>query len=306
MIFFVIAIILSIGVVLFLLLPIKRNKKPNNMHCQFLEKTTSIKWRGFFAIGVLLTHYWAQISFYDEYPNVYVKIASYLIRGLATYSVNGFFVLSTYGFLKSTEAKKNINIKQYLMNKLINIYIPFVIANMFHIMILTGIFNEPCSLFLDLIGIGYCNDTLWYIYEIMVWYIIFALTFVILRNVKKTAYIIIVIDIFSFAIMYIMNVGGVWYWSNFGIMCGALLFLYSEQIINVVNKYSLCICSISFVIEEGISYVVEKKPIFDPLRIFVSISTILAMVSFNQVFEWGGGQNCVDFRKVFLVDIPIT
>lgn len=289
-------ILLCVVINLFLFFPVRFIPKTEKHN--FTDLDVSVKWRGVFSVWVIICHFWNQVDILNQYPDLISKGFGWLLKWGANLAVGGFFFLSAYGFLKSFERKGKNYLRTYWSNKIWKIYVPFICSNICFIMLNGKLYEKYDKLWL-MGGAGFymINDTLWYIYEIAVWYFIFYILahFWTENKVYSVAKCIILLNIFSFLALWEMNVKGVWYWTNTGISYGAICYLLCSEFIyeklaikNLDNKFIVVFSSIGYAVSMFITkFILKYNHISDFLRFITIFFAITSCYSFSRYFSFG-------------------
>ncbi|MDN8600669.1 acyltransferase family protein [Citrobacter sp. S2-9] len=116
-------------------------------------------------------------------------------RFLATFSVDVFLVLSGYGLTKSFCSK---GLKSFFSKRLMNVALPFIVANVFiyafyghQLYDLTSFFRTITFNMFEL----KLDGTMWFIYFIIMWYVLFWLIFLLPFEIKTKSLIAFSISI---------------------------------------------------------------------------------------------------------------
>ncbi|AIU74080.1 hypothetical protein AT03_17885 [Hafnia alvei FB1] len=116
-------------------------------------------------------------------------------RFLATFSVDVFLVLSGYGLTKSFISK---GLNGFFSKRLLNVVLPFIIANIFiyafyghQLYDFTSFFRTITFNMFDL----KLDGTMWFIYFILMWYVLFWLVFSLPFTIKVKSLLSLIISI---------------------------------------------------------------------------------------------------------------
>lgn len=180
-----------------------------------LNKNIGVKIKGIAALGVVCSH----VLPVSTYP-----ILRYFTLGYLWVAV--FFFLSGYGLAYSFCYKENY-MQNFWRNKLFGIYFPFVIAQFLYycgIMILQDNKSMDITDVFNILGFGLCNNVLWYIIEMIIFYVIFYCLVKSNRNTNincclTTAGVIVIL----FVADILFDIGSWWYVSSPTFAIGYLL-----------------------------------------------------------------------------------
>ena len=143
-----------------------------------------------------------------------IKEKAYTIRGLAILAiilchtptiianhchadlaVSIFFFLTGYFVMNNYLNKKKYLDKNFIIRKIYNIYIPFVISNIIYILTYIIVYKHYCfnnilDLILKIIGIIPVNGFLWYVAHVLMYYIIFYFFYHKTKNKSISFYLL--------------------------------------------------------------------------------------------------------------------
>ena len=186
-----------------------------NVENSFLDKTQSGVIKGICCIIVVLVHI----------PAVHGNKIQDVIGSFGYICVTIFFLYSAYGLRYSLENKKDY-LKHFIKNRLLVIYIPFVIA---HIIRAIVIKNNGFDI-LEIIGI----KNLSFVGELIIFYVLFYLIYSIIKDYKKADKLMIVLTFIISIVTYIFNFG--WYVECLGFAFGIIVFKLMHKINEVIDK----------------------------------------------------------------------
>ena len=179
-----------------------------------LDIKTKMIASGIAAIGIVLSHT-LPVSFW---PSLRYFTFGYLFVGV-------FFFYSGYGLAFSVCNKKNY-LGSFIHKKIVNIYIPFVIAQLLYFLMayLLGIESFSWKCILSLFGFGLINPVLWYVIEIILLYIMFFISEKL--KLYSDLYYIVLISIFVLLLVILdikYNIGTKCYISTFEFSIGFIV-----------------------------------------------------------------------------------
>lgn len=161
------------------------------MDIEIKEKTYTI--RGLAILAIILCH-------------APITISKYCHADLA---VSVFFFFTGYFIMNKYLTKDNYFDKNYLIRKIHNIYVPFVISNIIYILFYSIVYNISCfdnflDLFFKMLGIIPVNGYLWFVPHILIYYITCYFFYHKIKNqdiryyiIVYLFYLLIVIGLFS-------------------------------------------------------------------------------------------------------------
>ncbi|MFV0576032.1 MAG: acyltransferase family protein [Vibrio sp.] len=153
-----------------------------------INRTTTLNLKGLAIILVIFGHL---------VTSQVLKIPAEF-RYFATFSVSVFLILSGYGLTKSYLSN---GLKKYTSKRLKSVYIPFFVANII-IYILWGYKSHNISTLIKTISFNQfdlaMDGTMWYIYFIAMWYVLFFFIFSMkITNKAKTTILFIIAGILT-------------------------------------------------------------------------------------------------------------
>lgn len=116
-------------------------------------------------------------------------------RFLATFSVDVFLVLSGYGLTKSFISK---GLNGFFSKRLLNVVLPFIIANIFIYAVYGHQLYDFVSFFRTITFNMFdlkLDGTMWFIYFILMWYILFWIVFSLPLTIKLKSLLFLIISI---------------------------------------------------------------------------------------------------------------
>lgn len=149
-----------------------------------ISKNTTQNLKGFAILIVMLGHL----------VNINKSTLNYDFRYFAAFSVSIFLIVSGYGLSASFSSN---GLKGFFRKRLLAVIMPYVIATIFVAFAYNILFNEPLRV-LRVITLNDPNNaidaTLWFIYFISIWYILFFLSY---SAFKIKAFRVLALFIFS-------------------------------------------------------------------------------------------------------------
>lgn len=214
--------------IIFLAIILYKAKIGKNINNSFFEKEQSKVIKGICCIIVFLVHV----------PKEHGNAIQDAIGSFGYICVTIFFLLSAYGLKYSINNKKDY-LKHFFRNRIISIYIPFVIANT--LWQLLG-FEDGIDIW-AIIGI----DSFSFIGELIIFYLLF---YIIYKNIdnKKADFIMIGATLVISIVSYVFQIG--WFVECLGFAYGIIFYNLEERINNYFKKsylkkvLSLCIISL--------------------------------------------------------------
>jgi peptidoglycan/LPS O-acetylase OafA/YrhL len=191
----------------------------------FWNKTSTDWIRGIAIVFVMYSHYFPKLGL------------SYLYSLIGDFGVALFFFMSGYG-LMSSKLKKNNYHKGFLRNKLLRIYMPFVITFIMTLITLV-IFNieiksNPIK---DFLLLSLPNNLNWYLKVQIIMYIAFFILLLIFKNKHKP----FCITLFIMAVIFMLighhyNLDSFWYQNTLCFPFGIFVAMYKEKIYKLITK----------------------------------------------------------------------
>ena len=252
--------IMLVFLIIFFIIIVYKAEIGKNVNNSFFEKGQSKVIKGICCIIVFLVHV----------PQEHGNVIQDALGSFGYICVTIFFLLSAYGLKYSLNNKKNY-LKHFFRNRILVIYIPFVISNL----IWQLVNLEKGINILGVIGIS----NLSFIGELIIFYLLF---YIIYKNVnnKKADFVMIGITIVISIITYIGKIG--WFVECLGFAYGIILYNLGENINNFLNKSylrkTISLCIVRLVL--GIVYIKFKNIIIVNyiLKILLGISIISFLI----------------------------
>lgn len=254
-----------------------------NIENDFTNKKQANIIRGICCIIVVLVHV----------PQEHGNVIQDAIGSFGYICVTIFFLLSAYGLKYSLKNKKDY-LKHFLRNRLLVIYIPFIIANLiYQIITIKDGFD-----ILRIIGI----KDITFVGELILFYLVFYFVYKKIKDIKKADITMIsLVIIFSIA-SYIFKFG--WYVECLGFAYGIIIFNLQDKINNLMRKHYIvnwliATCSsvilgiiyikiknvelINYIIKIilGISLISLVAILFKKVRIYNKVLDILGKISYE-------------------------
>ena len=177
----------------------------------FLDKKTSNCIKGISAIFIMLGHICGSLP----------MPVRFLFSGEMWVGV--FFFYSGYGLIKSYKNRGEDYLKGFIKKKIINIWIPFLIAESFYTIsycIKNGGLTAT-DIILGCLGIKLYNSVLWYVIELLAINLLFYLLYKFCR-IKNKEIIWPVLYLIFLALSVILDIGTWWYISTSAFVMGIL------------------------------------------------------------------------------------
>ena len=229
-----------IFLILFLIVIFYKSKIVNDWGNSFTDKTQSIVLRGICCVIVVIVHI----------PKLHGNIIQDAIGSFAYVCVTIFFMLSAYGLKYSLKNKKNY-LKNFIRNRFLVIYIPYIMAN-----ILEQVINFKNGFdFWKIIGINKIS----FVGELIIFYLLFYIIYRNIKNQKKADYLMIISTFVISIVTYIFKFG--WYVECLGFAYGIIYFDLEKKINkSITEKYWFkLIMSLLLSLVAGIIYLRVKN-----------------------------------------------
>lgn len=187
----------------------------------FLDRNISIQIKGIAAIMIMVGHVIKGAPWYLD-----------IFRGGGQFWVGVFFFYSGYGLQYSLKHSTRY-LDCFIINKIVKIFIPFLIAETFFTISYQTLYGEMniSDIILGSIGFRLYNSSLWYVVEIMALYIIFYF-------INRYTYVIgdkviwIVLYIVFVLISIILDIGTWWYISTSAFLVGIFTEDFGKKVRN--------------------------------------------------------------------------
>ena len=152
---------------------INNTNNPENGYKQFINKETSLSFRGIAAVMVILSHYAEWYSWFVQSTGNR-EVFRVALTKLGVYGVDIFFLLSGYAMVKSLGDKK-VN-HDFIIKRIRNIYLPYFIVTGV-IELISGGFTSLKDFWKFASGYDY-----WYMNVLFVFYIGFIIIYALFKN----------------------------------------------------------------------------------------------------------------------------
>jgi membrane protein len=225
--------------------------------------------RGYFAIVVLLSHIWG-------YTGMSILVP---FNKMVTIAVAMFFFLSGYGMIRSYSRKENY-IKEIFTVKIPYLCFMAVTAYLFSAVmeIIVKLSSVEKYNFLPL-GVGrFIYSTNWYVYELLGFYVLFAL---VMKFIKKRYQLIVIlgVSIAAFVILYKADVVEAYYNSIIGFWFGMLCGKYQATEIVDQHKKGWLLGSLILVGAFGGMFILDRESmIFAVIRNFAAVGAMVLVL----------------------------
>lgn len=227
--------------------------------------------RAIAILSIILCHAGGIISNYC-FPDIAVSI---------------FFFFTGYFTLYRYYHEKNYLNQSYLLKKVVNIYIPFIISNIIYIIVMLVINKKNnynlFNAFLGITGINVLNGYSWYIIHILIFYILFYIFFKKKNPVKAIYYYILMFLLYISIVIGLFSIKNYWggysLFEHFLLLIGGLFAIRKNDIKISKKKTFKIIISMIYIILL-ITYSNIKKIVF---TMFIqTTSPFFLVVIFNK------------------------
>lgn len=241
-------------------------KDKNSFQC-ILEKNEVIYLKGISALFIVIHHLSQRIEM-NLLVFPWIEIGKYVVAL--------FLFISGYGLMKS-QGNNSRYLNNFICNRLMKIYIPFVLSNL--IMIIINIIKGDSYGIIDLLfyifGIKLIDSSMWYIIFIIFCYIIFYLSFK-KTKIDRGIKILFICNIIYYIFAIISKLPTVFINISFCFFIGVYFEYREEKIINYIyNKKAklLLINTLVCISSRILSILIPEKYILIDM-IFANVSTI--------------------------------
>lgn len=228
----------------------------NTYNGDFLSKSNTGVLRGVCVILILVHHFSQQL--FD---------ASYLrpFKYIGVFAVALFFFLSAYGMTVSL-SKNPDYLKRFLLKRFKSIYIPYLIINTVTVIIMSLYYRASYTvteIVLFTLGIKLIDASLWFVHRILIYYVVFYLTFKFLSKNKA----LIAISLFTAAYCVVCyRLGrGIWeFRTAFSFPLGVLFGLYHGRIFRILSEHYVkvtALCAVCFIAAGYVYYHMDVFPL---------------------------------------------
>ena len=214
--------------------------------------------QGYFALWIIIH----QVSV--SFRNAGDRGALGFFEDLGVLFVGFFFFCSGYGLITSFENKEHY-LKGFLKKRVLMVLVPFFLCNYAYMIttLLLGTKYEMQDLFAAFFGLLLLNNQMWFAVEIMILYLLFYLTFRLVKNENAAIILlglqVLVIMIISFLLGhdYTTMTGGKWFYGEWWYNT-TLLFLvgmgagrFRGKVSEILKKWYypiLVLCGVGFLL----------------------------------------------------------
>lgn len=212
-----------------------KSKRNNSLNILELDYTKTLK--GFCAIGVIIHHYVQKLT----EPGML-----YPLNFIGILCVGFFFFMSGYGLTQSYN--KNKSLSKFWKSRILNLYIPFIVANIIIALISNHLIDSRYSIeeiIITSISMRtiYSNVILWYIFVQVLMYIFFYSLFKLFDG-KKTR--LIVLSMLCISYILIARRLGIGEWRYNTVICfvvGSVVATYIDSIECILREHYIGITS---------------------------------------------------------------
>jgi membrane-bound acyltransferase YfiQ involved in biofilm formation len=202
-------------------------------------------------------------------------------KGFGYLGVSIFFFLSGFGLMVSYMNKENY-LSNFFTKRMSKVYIPFVLVNIIQLIFSYFISNtryDLSNIICYIFGIKLISCELWYILIILLWYVLFYISFKYFE--KSTGEkILYVVAIAYFLLSWRFGLSKNWYDTSFIFPIGVSFCLRKDKIINIMNKYYLALLGSSFALF-GVTFVLNHEKTAIQFIIIRALSSIFFVLLIN-------------------------
>lgn len=224
-----------------------------------------------------------------------------------------FFFYSGYG-LKASLLNKPDYLKGFVSKKLLQIYVPFLIAEGAYTIAKTvgengiGILKQmpfEAATYINVLGLKLSNGTLWYVIELLVIYAIFYITGSLFKNKKVCEWVFIVLYVVFVLLCVFKDIGTWWYVSTVTFIFG---YMY-DKLNNVINKLLnnqiltaiiVAVFVILYSMQKYFSYTQASFLSFKYTYIVVALNFVLAPIFVYALIAFTQKVNVKNHNKIFV------
>lgn len=208
-----------------------------------LNKTTCNCIRAIATICIILIHT----------NNEFFKGTGQLFTGI-------FFFYSGYGLYISVKNKTHY-LNGFIQNRIIKIYLPFVLTNILIYSVLRFILDslKDENFFTDVFGINSINPYGWYVWTIIFLYAIFYVIFKFIKNEKLSILLIFITTVIYISFCYYYHVGNWWYNSAICFVFGIIYGQNKEFVLEKIKKYYFILFTIFVLLFSSSFYFILYK-----------------------------------------------
>ena len=225
--------------------------KVNKEKTEFFSGLDGLVIKGFFAIVIILHHLGQQFD---------LGVFSAFNSKMGGVGVGVFFMLSSYGILKSCKKNEYNYLKKLFLSKILKLYLFQVIINFLYYLVLkpsdTSINLLLRVLNLDIfVGLERINSFSWFITTILFCYLSIAISLVTMRLFKvknKKIFLGTMVSFLTFILgvcLFIAPVSNLYKRCLSCFIIGLLLFMFEDKLLQFLsNKLAFTICIVSFAV----------------------------------------------------------
>ncbi len=229
----------------------------------------SNRFRGLLAIVVMLSHIWGYTGLIFLVPfNKVVTIAVFI-----------FFLLSGYGMMRSAQ-KKDRYTRGIFLQKIP--FLLFMALTSYLISLAMQFFTHVTNDYgLDLIPVGikgFFLSTNWYVYELIGFYLLFAISGLLKKPVYRVVFVFIC-SIIGFVVLFNSGLVEAYYNSIFGFSAGMLLGICDYTKILEEKKHGYIIGIIILLVAFALMFVLNKDTIvFALVRNVAAVGAVIILL----------------------------
>lgn len=191
--------------------------------------------QGISAIGIILHHCTQKLENAQLDPGALAPF-----RDFGVLFVGIFLFFSGYGLIKSYQSKPDY-FKHFLRNRLLTLLIPFFVCNFVYYIFVT-ILGRRLDLLLSIIGYPPINDQIWFVIELVIFYLVFYLLYRFIKNDKlaMAGMFVFIIAFIGYCLTrghgYHWFQGEWWYNSSLLFVIGIAFGTFETSIIKFIKK----------------------------------------------------------------------
>lgn len=242
-------------IILLLVFPTMVFSKEGEFHQDYLGKSTTTAVNGLFVILVVLSHGVQYISLDGAYDQIYVALRAHLNQMV----VVTFLFYSGYGMMESVKKKGYPYVRTVMSSRFWKLLFRFDVAVMLYVLLgyATGSSFTPSRILLSLVAWTAVGNSNWYIFAIFGLYILFFLSFLLVKwkNCEGVYYIgAVLLTALTMSFVFwqirmgrpaysyntiILFTGGVWWsllkpWIDRGVMKNEMVYFGVVAVVAVV------------------------------------------------------------------------
>lgn len=189
--------------------------------CLFKANISAI--RGISAIEIMMGHIGLATNSLVLYPN---RKAGILFVGI-------FFVLSGYGLAYSLSVKQNY-LKGFVISKITKILIPAYVVYVCGVVI-NSVINQSGEIITVFNPVIFFQKTNWYVWEIMLFYLIFYIAYRFLKE-SKADIVIGCVSVLFILVCFVLKVSNPWYGSTICFWLGIVYYRNEQELKQVFRS----------------------------------------------------------------------